>query len=62
MSAVTRGIGRNQCLSAFSSSSAVSTRTGWPGSAALGYELAPTPAGFATWNDFHRELGVPEKN
>jgi Glyoxalase-like domain len=28
--------------------------------AALGYELAPAPAGFATWNDFYRELGVPE--
>jgi Glyoxalase-like domain len=28
--------------------------------AALGYELAPVPAGFATWNDFYRELGVPE--
>ncbi len=29
--------------------------------AALGYELAPPPAGFATWNDFCRELGVPEE-
>src|SRR5215471_12295833 len=29
--------------------------------AALGYELAPVPAGFATWNDFYRELGVPEE-
>jgi hypothetical protein len=28
--------------------------------AALGYELAPAPAGFATWNDFYRELGLPE--
>ncbi len=28
--------------------------------AALGYELAPPPAGFATWNDFYRDLGVPE--
>ncbi len=28
---------------------------------ALGYELAPAPAGFATWNDFYRELGVPEE-
>jgi hypothetical protein len=28
--------------------------------AALGYELAPAPAGFATWNDYYRELGVPE--
>jgi hypothetical protein len=31
----------------------------WAG--ALGYELAPVPAGFATWNDFYRELGVPEE-
>ena len=30
--------------------------------AALGYELAPAPAGFATWNDFYRELGVPEED
>lgn len=29
--------------------------------AALGYELAFPPAGFATWNDFYRELGVPEE-
>src|SRR5215813_5081537 len=29
--------------------------------AALGYELAPVPVGFATWNDFYRELGVPEE-
>jgi hypothetical protein len=29
--------------------------------AALGYELAPVPAGFASWNDFYRELGVPEE-
>jgi glyoxalase superfamily protein len=29
--------------------------------AALGYELAPPPAGFATWNDFYRKLGVPEE-
>jgi glyoxalase superfamily protein len=28
--------------------------------AALGYELAPVPDGFATWNDFYRALGVPE--
>jgi Glyoxalase-like domain len=27
---------------------------------ALGYELAPVPAGFSTWNDFYRDLGVPE--
>jgi len=30
--------------------------------AALGYELAPVPAEFATWNDFYRELGVPEED
>ena len=30
--------------------------------AALGYELAPAPAGFATWNDFYREVGVPEED
>jgi hypothetical protein len=29
--------------------------------AALDYELAPVPAGFATWRDFYRELGVPEE-
>ena len=29
--------------------------------AALGYELAPVPEGFATWNDFYRERGVPEE-
>jgi hypothetical protein len=29
--------------------------------AALGYELAPVPDGFATWNDFYRSLGVPEE-
>jgi len=29
--------------------------------AALGYEPAPPPDGFATWNDFYRELGVPEE-
>jgi len=29
--------------------------------AALAYELAPAPAGFATWNDFYRKLGVPEE-
>ena len=28
---------------------------------ALGYELAPVPAGFATWNDFYRDLGVSEE-
>jgi hypothetical protein len=30
--------------------------------AALGYEVAPPPAGFATWNDFYRQLGVPEED
>jgi Glyoxalase-like domain len=30
--------------------------------AALGYELAPAPAGFATWNDLYREHGVPEED
>jgi hypothetical protein len=29
---------------------------------ALAYELAPVPAGFATWNDFYRDLGMPEEN
>jgi hypothetical protein len=29
--------------------------------AALGYELAPPPAGFATWDDYYRDLGVPEE-
>jgi hypothetical protein len=28
--------------------------------AALGYELEPPPAGFATWDDYWREVGVPE--
>jgi len=32
----------------------------WAG--ALGYELAPTPAGFATWNDFYRAVGVAEED
>ena len=30
--------------------------------AALHYEIAPAPAGFATWNDFYREVGVPEED
>ena len=30
--------------------------------AALGYEPEPPPAGFATWNDFYRELGLPEED
>jgi len=29
--------------------------------AALGYQLAPPPAGFATWNDYYRDLGLPEE-
>ncbi|MEY9906020.1 hypothetical protein ABIA35_002237 [Catenulispora sp. MAP12-49] len=28
--------------------------------AALRYVLAPAPAGFATWNDYYRDLGLPE--
>ncbi|MGX7681608.1 VOC family protein [Jatrophihabitans sp. DSM 45814] len=27
---------------------------------ALGYEIAPAPDGFATWNDFYRSIGVAE--
>ena len=27
--------------------------------AALAYELAPPPPGFATWKDFYRDLGLP---
>jgi len=30
--------------------------------AALSYELAPSPAGFATWNDFYRAVGVAEED
>ena len=26
--------------------------------AALGYELESPPAGFATWDDYYRDLGV----
>jgi hypothetical protein len=29
--------------------------------AALGYELAPPPAGFATWDDYYRDLGLPDE-
>ncbi len=29
--------------------------------AALGYDIAPPPAGFATWDDYYRDLGVPEE-
>ena len=28
--------------------------------AALGYEFEPSPAGFATWDDYWRDVGVPE--
>src|SRR6202167_4597711 len=28
--------------------------------AALGYELEPPPAGFATWDDWRRDIGLPE--
>ena len=30
--------------------------------AALGYDLAPPPAGFPTWNDYYRDLGIPEED
>jgi hypothetical protein len=29
--------------------------------AALGYVLEPPPAGFATWDDYRRDLGLPEE-
>jgi hypothetical protein len=29
--------------------------------AALAYDIAPPPAGFATWDDYYRDLGVPEE-
>jgi len=29
--------------------------------AALDYELAPPPAGFPTWDDYYRDLGLPEE-
>jgi catechol-2,3-dioxygenase len=29
---------------------------------ALGYELAPPPIGFTTWNDYYRHLGIPEED
>jgi hypothetical protein len=32
----------------------------WAG--ALGYEIAPPPAGYASWKDFYREKGVPEED
>ncbi len=28
---------------------------------ALHYELAPAPTGFATWNDYYRDVGLPEE-
>src|SRR3984957_20574085 len=28
--------------------------------AALGYVLEPPPAGFATWDDYYRDIGLPE--
>ena len=30
--------------------------------AALGYELEPPPAGFPTWDDYYRDLGLPEED
>ncbi len=30
--------------------------------AALGYELEPPPSGFPTWDDYYRDLGVPEED
>ena len=30
--------------------------------AALDYELEPPPAGFPTWDDYYRDLGVPEED
>jgi len=29
--------------------------------AALGYQVEPPPAGYASWDDYYRELGVPEE-
>jgi hypothetical protein len=29
--------------------------------AALHYELAPPPAGFASWHDYYLDLGIPEE-
>jgi catechol 2,3-dioxygenase-like lactoylglutathione lyase family enzyme len=29
--------------------------------AALGYELEPPPPGFATWDEFRRDIGLPEQ-
>lgn len=30
--------------------------------AALGYEVAPAPAGFGSWNEYYRAIGVPEED
>jgi hypothetical protein len=30
--------------------------------AALGYELAPPPTGFATWRDYYLDIGLPEES
>ena len=30
--------------------------------AALGYEFEPPPAGFATWDDYWRDVGLPEED
>jgi Glyoxalase-like domain len=30
--------------------------------AALGYQLEPSPDGFATWDDYWRDFGVPESD
>jgi hypothetical protein len=30
--------------------------------AALGYELAPPPAGFATWHEYYLRLGLPKED
>src|SRR5215813_1796570 len=30
--------------------------------AALGYEFEPPPAGFASWDDYWRDLGFPEED
>ena len=51
-----------RCLCAISWSSTVPTpdRMARFWAAALGYELAPPPAGFDTWNDFYRALDLPE--
>ena len=30
--------------------------------AALGYRIEPPPAGFATWDDYWRDIGLPEED